>query len=197
MECNMIRDLLPLYIDDCCSEESKKAVREHLDGCSDCRAAYNDMCAKTDIAALAPSPVTSGRIHEFKASVLQSVFLFVSFSLITVSVRLESATPMGPSNGVWACNLMIPATGFLLSLTNWYFIRQYKSRKQFSICSVAATFVFILLGYIWAVVHYKFFVYGSIMDTGSRCWPGLVLTVVLCILSRLLSERYARMLGKE
>ena len=35
--CNIIRDLLPLYLDDVCSEESKKIVEEHLENCEECK----------------------------------------------------------------------------------------------------------------------------------------------------------------
>lgn len=35
--CDMIKDLLPLYADDVCSEESRKAVEEHINACSDCK----------------------------------------------------------------------------------------------------------------------------------------------------------------
>lgn len=41
--CEMIRDLLALYMDDVCSEESKKAVKEHLQECEDCRRMLQDM----------------------------------------------------------------------------------------------------------------------------------------------------------
>jgi len=34
--CEIIKDLLPLYIDDACSSESKKSVEEHLQECIDC-----------------------------------------------------------------------------------------------------------------------------------------------------------------
>lgn len=37
MNCNVIRDLLPLYADDACSEESRALVGEHLLDCADCR----------------------------------------------------------------------------------------------------------------------------------------------------------------
>ncbi len=36
--CDMIKDLLPLYADDVCSEESRKAVEEHINNCPDCKA---------------------------------------------------------------------------------------------------------------------------------------------------------------
>lgn len=35
--CNIIKDLLPLYIDDVCSKESKHLVEEHLKGCNNCQ----------------------------------------------------------------------------------------------------------------------------------------------------------------
>ena len=34
--CEIVQDLLPLYIDDVCSETSKEMIREHLSGCPDC-----------------------------------------------------------------------------------------------------------------------------------------------------------------
>ena len=37
--CELIKDLLPLYVDDVCSEESRKMVTEHLASCGNCRAA--------------------------------------------------------------------------------------------------------------------------------------------------------------
>lgn len=36
--CDMIKDLLPLYADDVCSDESRKAVEEHIKECPDCKA---------------------------------------------------------------------------------------------------------------------------------------------------------------
>lgn len=42
-KCAVICDLLPLYIDDVCSEESKKMVEEHLAECSACRAVLENM----------------------------------------------------------------------------------------------------------------------------------------------------------
>ena len=49
-DCDMICDLLPLYIDNACSEASGKAVEEHLAECESCTSLYNDMKqAETDI----------------------------------------------------------------------------------------------------------------------------------------------------
>lgn len=45
MDCNIIRDLLPLYHDGACSEESCRAVEEHLKNCEDCRRVLAEMAA--------------------------------------------------------------------------------------------------------------------------------------------------------
>ena len=37
IECDVIRDLLPLYADEACSEKSRALVYEHLLDCPDCR----------------------------------------------------------------------------------------------------------------------------------------------------------------
>ena len=37
MQCEVIQDLLPLYVDNCCSEVSREIVGEHLEQCEECR----------------------------------------------------------------------------------------------------------------------------------------------------------------
>lgn len=43
MNCEIVQDLLPLYHDRVCSEESRRAVEEHLEGCGACRQLLADM----------------------------------------------------------------------------------------------------------------------------------------------------------
>lgn len=44
--CGIIRDLLPLYVDDVCNEESRQAVEAHLLECAACRNCYESMKAE-------------------------------------------------------------------------------------------------------------------------------------------------------
>ncbi|MBE6866484.1 MAG: zf-HC2 domain-containing protein [Oscillospiraceae bacterium] len=44
--CEIIKDLMPMYIDDLCSEQSKAAVSQHIENCDDCRQYYNSMTAE-------------------------------------------------------------------------------------------------------------------------------------------------------
>ena len=41
--CEVIQDLLPLYIDNVCSDESRRVVAEHLESCDVCKKLYEDM----------------------------------------------------------------------------------------------------------------------------------------------------------
>ena len=43
MKCEIIRDLLPSYIDGLTSEESNQAIEEHLEGCRECRRYLEEM----------------------------------------------------------------------------------------------------------------------------------------------------------
>lgn len=38
ISCDIIKDLLPLYHDDVCSEDSRRLIEAHLEGCEACRA---------------------------------------------------------------------------------------------------------------------------------------------------------------
>ena len=47
--CNVIKDLLILYEDDACSEDSRKAVEEHLNECQECRNYFNKIKCTDEI----------------------------------------------------------------------------------------------------------------------------------------------------
>ena len=210
MECNVVKDLIPLYIDDCCSEESAKLVKEHLESCPGCKEYYESISAPCVITPVFSAPKKISKINEWKASILQAVLLFASFAIITVGVALENDTPYGYMNGFWALSLVVPTTGFLLSLANWYFIRLYKSRKSFSNCSMLITFVITVCAYIWTWLHYEIIFFeklsGGLFDASTErllgaalaCGGiGYILTIVFSVLSKLLSGKYAAMLGKK
>jgi len=193
MDCNVIKDLLPLYVDECCSEESTRLVAEHLDACASCRRIYDQMRETCQSYEEKPNTVKLRHVSDWKASLLQSVMLFVSFAIITLGVILEGSTPTGNTNGLWAVALIVPATGYLLSLANWFFLRVYKNRKIFSVCSCLATLGITLLGYGWATIHYA----GGIAMSSPLVWCGVVLSAVFCVLSKVLSNQYALLLGRE
>ena len=193
MKCNVIKDLLPLYVDDCCSEESSRLVREHLNECEDCQRAYAAMCHKSEWKQTKTPAMKLRRVSDWKASILQSFLLFISFAIIALGVVLEAATPSGLTNGLWAMALVIPATANLFSLANWYFVRLYKNRKTFSTFSCLFSFLLTVTGYVCALLHYT----EGIQLTSPLVIVGAVLSVVFIVLSKVLSNQYALLLGSE
>ena len=56
ISCNIIEDLLPLYVDDMVSEDSRQLVEEHLKECTTCQkmmeedyAMYEDLLKDIDV----------------------------------------------------------------------------------------------------------------------------------------------------
>lgn len=195
MNCNIILDLLPLYTDGCCSDETSEEIKRHLETCKECAKIYKQMSApipSTVQKSVAKKNNSISKINIWKASLLQSVLLFISFGLITIGVYFEASTPTGFSNGLFALNLVVPVTGFMLSLANWYFLRLYTTAKKFSFFSFISTLALISISSIWTMNHYEF----SLSYFRFAIF-GICLSIFLCILSAFSSYGFAKLSGKE
>lgn len=201
MECNIIQDLIPLYIDGCCSEESSKLIEEHIEHCDKCKSFLKNAESPIIQEKLSVSkPDNINRISAWKASVLQSILFFVYFTFITLGVAMEARTPRGLMNSFWGFCIVIPATGFLVSLINWYFVRFYASRRAFicgsAVATVSVTLCCFAIGAVWYEV--------PLLDIKLLCtmifsysFPGTVFFVINIGLSVLFARIYAKLLGKE
>lgn len=196
--CEIIKDILPLYIDKCCSEESVQAVETHLRECEDCKSVFESMnykCAEDEQTTYIPQKLNS--VKGWQASVLQSVLLFISFGILSIGITLEAYTPYGVTNGMWAFSVIVPTASFMLSLSNWYFVKFYKSRRSFSWFSVLFTALISVCFLVWATMHFRStFIELSVSATLFFA-IGLTVSSVFCLLSKLFSNVYAKMLGKE
>lgn len=47
--CSLIKDLLPLYIDDLCSNESTEIIKNHLETCSECAKEFEQLTSQPEI----------------------------------------------------------------------------------------------------------------------------------------------------
>lgn len=212
MNCNIIQDLIPLYIDKCCCDESAKEVENHLNECKECKAVFDSMTADVDSGVSDCTAPKASKINDWKASLLQSILLFASFLIITIGVAIEASIPSGFTNGFAAFNVVIPATGFMLSLANWYFIKFYKSKKAFSNFSCLITFLLIVCAGLWGGFHYEFSIFDfikgfsetDIIDflegtamLATHHAVGILFTAILCLVSKISSNTYAEKLGKE
>lgn len=64
--CGIIRDLLPLYIDDVCNEESKQAVQNHLSECEKCRNYYEAMKSTEDFVENKRDATEESKVNSLK-----------------------------------------------------------------------------------------------------------------------------------
>ncbi len=200
MEHEIILDLLPLYADECCSEASRQAVQTHLAQCDTCRNALQAL--RKPLPTESAVPASSTKVSQWKASTLQSILLLAAFGVITAGVALEASSGyLDFTNMLSAFWLVIPATGFLLSLVNWYFMHLYPSRKCFVLTSCCLTLALTLAAYTWCHWHYGDGKWVSIeVYFGWMVGPGLpgsLFTVLLCGLSAGTSRLYAKLLGKQ
>ncbi len=87
--CNIIRDLLPLYVDDACSEETKAMIAEHLTSCESCRKEYEDLKAHEDIEFFPEIDIDEGKAiksfaHKIRIKSILKIIISIIATIITI-----------------------------------------------------------------------------------------------------------------
>ena len=125
-DCDLVQDLLPLYLDDACSESSKKVIEEHLAECAACREVVQKLKDHTveDVIAAESESVLAHhakreRTAAFKAGVIIAGLLILPV-LITLIVGMANGGGLGVFFVTLASMLLIGAMTAvpLLSLKN-------------------------------------------------------------------------------
>ncbi|MGE7696449.1 zf-HC2 domain-containing protein [Lysinibacillus sp. NPDC094177] len=94
MNCNIIKDLLPSYIDGICSEDTTRVVEEHLQHCEECRLYLelmeeptNDMLPEEVMVAKAPfKKINKKRRIQVLISILITFIITIIGSLVVQEV---------------------------------------------------------------------------------------------------------------
>ena len=97
-QCEIVGDLLPLYVDGVCSEASGDLVREHLDTCPGCRTLYEQMRARGGEEFIKREKDGVVRRHERKESRRILRYLFLSAALLylpTILLIVLNSEPDG------------------------------------------------------------------------------------------------------
>ena len=66
-ECNVVRDILPLFLENMVSDETAEAIKEHLDGCPECAAELEGLKTGKKVEKISPEA------SDFEAEVLKSI----------------------------------------------------------------------------------------------------------------------------
>ena len=90
MKCEIIKDLIPLYCDGLCSEETKAAVEEHIAGCGDCKklleAAGAELELPTQTYDEAEVRVLQGVKKQYSRIRWRAIFLTVGIAAVLIAV---------------------------------------------------------------------------------------------------------------
>ena len=89
-KCGIIKDLLPLYVDHVCSDESKELIDEHLLECEKCKAYMDSLRESQDVEAVAYDEETERRkvkmMLEMKKKLLFRNILVAAFTVLILGV---------------------------------------------------------------------------------------------------------------
>ena len=85
-QCEIVQDLLPLYVDGACSESSVAMVKEHLESCPECKTLYEKLCSDTGEGTLKAEMVGVVAKHEKKVKKKRLLTIVASVVLTIVLI---------------------------------------------------------------------------------------------------------------
>lgn len=102
LNCHIVKDLLPNYIDGLLSKETEQEVQQHLHSCSDCQSLYNQMKIplepvvnqdEKEVDYLKKIKIKSQRVFKYSAISIAviAVALVSSIYVIALGLPLKSA----------------------------------------------------------------------------------------------------------
>ena len=97
IDCNVIRDLLPLYIDGACSSQSANIVKEHLESCANCRNLRDAMSADIESAAAAPALDGKGLFRHARKT-LFGIIVALAVMIACLVINVGGAFEGGPAH---------------------------------------------------------------------------------------------------
>lgn len=104
LNCEIVRDLLPLYHDGVVSESTKKVVEEHLETCKECTEEYEKLCQELTTAGK-ELPTTGQQFADMMKKIkmkrifLTAVIALASCGLVIGGGYVLTREPLIPING--------------------------------------------------------------------------------------------------
>ena len=137
-ECGIIQDLLPLYLDHVCSEESKQLVEQHLKNCPVCQA-ITEQIKKTEIDESLKTEtenVVTRHNKKLKERILEkAVYIDAIVNVLLI---------LGSIRGIWAAMIFQPF--LLLMFLIWeivYIVLRHMKKIPFISEKIAYVSIFI------------------------------------------------------
>lgn len=114
-ECNITRDLLPLYIEELCSEDSREYVEEHLKQCSECMSSY-EYLKYTDLCVSATEKREINGFKKLEKNIFGKIYFNYFLFLVAIVIIIGILMLTTNRSYYWVYCLLMPllmlATGF-------------------------------------------------------------------------------------
>lgn len=155
LACEIVRDLLPLYVDNMVSDVSKKSVEAHLEHCSDCHEIYRNMSFRLETETRPAEAVDVKKfLHKTKKMYLLYGLGGISFIAVLVCLIVDLSVNKGFT---WS---LIAGTAVLFADALLYVFAVCKEKKGCAVMAVVSVGVLILLSVIQVTAY-------CLMKTGT------------------------------
>lgn len=128
MHCDVVRDLIPSYLDEICSEKTKELVEEHLSECPKCQELVNSL--KTEIPAEVMVEAKKPWLKVKRTMTIQLLLALVLTPLFLLGVYVGICTFAGEGLTLDALMHRRDADQFLHALSLW----DYETASSYLSC---------------------------------------------------------------
>ena len=149
LACEIVKDLLPLYVDGIVSDVSQKSIENHLKHCTDCKEVYHNMAFHLEMET---SPTEVSDVKRFLKKTKKMYLLYglggLSFIAIFVCLIVDMAVNKGITWSLIAGSSCLFADIFLYTLST---CKKNKGCIAMAVISIGA---FVLLSVIQFTQYY-------------------------------------------
>ena len=138
IECYIIQDLLPLYIDHACSEQTAEDIKKHLQSCEKCKKLYEEMSSDICVNLHTPEFNSQTLFYHAKKSVL-GIILALAMVISCFAINAGGAWMGGKAS---LSNLVITALYVIFWSVFSIISRKYEPLIKISLVVSAASFIF-------------------------------------------------------
>ncbi len=107
-DCGIVKDLLPLYAEDMASEESNAFIKNHLETCADCKAAFDAMQAPVEAEPAAPLKIVRRGVKKRGLLLAGLIACLVAALLVGLFARLTKPIPLTSVEEAFASVKVMP-----------------------------------------------------------------------------------------
>ena len=155
LACEIVKDLLPLYVDGMVSDVSQKSIEQHLEHCKDCNEVYHNMAFNMEVEE---QPSEVNEVKRFLKKTKRMYFFYGLCGLSFISILVCMIVDLAVNKGItWS---LIAGSSCLFADVFLYVILACKKNVDCMIMAVISIGTFVLLSIIQITRYY-------LMGTGT------------------------------